>query len=92
MQTDRQRDPHTELEETWEMKFPQLPYYRERDTQRRKAANFIFIYLFFCGENPSKSPPPMKTYMVKGTFWKISKKKKEIATFSGGKQKKRVLK
>jgi len=57
------------------MKFPQLPYYRERDTQRRKAANFIFIYLFFCGENPSKSPPPMKTYMVKGTFWKISKKK-----------------
>jgi hypothetical protein len=30
----------------------------------------------------------MKTYMVKRAFWKISKKKKEIATFPGGGKKK----
>jgi hypothetical protein len=58
--TDREREkkkkPHTELEETREMKFLQLLYYRKRHTQRRKAANLIFIYLFICGENPLKSP------------------------------------
>jgi hypothetical protein len=27
---------------------------------------------------------PMKTYMVKRAFWKISQKKNQIATFPGG--------
>jgi hypothetical protein len=42
----RERDPHTELEETREIKFPQLLYYQERNTQKRKPANFIFTNLF----------------------------------------------
>jgi hypothetical protein len=29
----------------------------------------------------------MKTYMVKRVFWKISKKKNQIATFPGGEKK-----
>jgi hypothetical protein len=60
--TDTKRDPHTELEETREMKFPQLLYYRERDTQRRKAAFFFFFPLCVCPKSAEKSP--MKTYMV----------------------------
>jgi hypothetical protein len=51
-----------------------------KHTQRHKAANFIFILFIFCGENPLKSPP-VKTYMVKRAFWKISKKKTKSPHF-----------
>jgi len=74
----------------------------ETHTQRRKAANFIFIFILFLWRK-SVEKSPMKTYMVKRVFWKISKKKTkswhfqegkkknfEIATFWGGK--KQVLK
>ncbi len=95
----RERDPHTELEETREMKFPKLLYYWERHTRRRKIANFIFI--FICDENPPKSPPWKHTWWSE-RFGKFPKEKLnhhisrreffffEIATFWGGK--KQVLK
>ncbi len=100
--TDTKRDPHVELEETREMKFSQLLYYWERHTQKRKAANFIFFFIYFDDENSSKSP------LWKHTWWsecfeKFPKKKTksphfqeanffffEIATFWG--RKKQVLK
>ncbi len=62
--------------------FFKLYLFRERHTQRHKAAYF---YLFiFCDENPLKSP------LVKRAFWKISKKKPKSPHFQEGK--KRVLK
>ncbi len=47
---------------------------QERHTQRRKAAVFIFILFILWRKSVEKSP--VKTYMVKRAYWKISKKKK----------------
>jgi hypothetical protein len=41
---------------------PPVSLHQERHTQRRKAANFIFILFIFCDENPLKSPPWKHTW------------------------------
>jgi hypothetical protein len=70
---------HTELEETREMKFLQPLYYQERHTQRRKAANLFILKKNLWQKSVKKSP--VKTYMVKQAFWKISKKKTKSRHF-----------
>ncbi len=98
--THKERHPHTELEDTRKMKFPQLFYHQETHTQRCKVANFIYYY-FFCGKNMPKSPPWKYTWWSErfGKFPKkklnhdISRREKksfEIVTFWRGK--KQVLK
>jgi hypothetical protein len=72
--TEREKDSHPELEDTRKMKFPQLLYYGETHTQRRKVANFIYLFIFFCGENLPKSPPWKHTWWSK-RFGKFPKKK-----------------
>jgi hypothetical protein len=62
---------------------------QERHTQRRKAANFIFILFIFFDENPLKSPPWKRTWWSEH-FGKFSKKKLNRHISRRGK--KRVLK
>ncbi len=64
---------------------PLVSLNQERHTQRRKAANFIFVLFIFC-DKKSVEKSPMKTYMVKRAFWKISKKKKKSPHFQEGKK------
>jgi hypothetical protein len=65
------------------LRSPLVSLNRERHTQRRKAANFIFY--FFMVKFVEKSP--MKTYMVKRVFWKIFKTKIKSTYFQEGKKK-----
>jgi hypothetical protein len=53
---------------------PQISLNKERHTQRRKAAIFIFILFIFCDKNPLKSPPWKHTCWSEH-FGKFPKKK-----------------
>jgi hypothetical protein len=68
---------------------PLVSLNQERHTQRHKAANLFFFLIFFLWRK-SVEKSPMKTYMVKRAFWKISKKK--LNRHISRKGKKRVLK
>jgi hypothetical protein len=71
------------------MKFPQLLYYRENTHKGAKQLIYLFKKKILWQKSAEKSP--MKTYMVKRAFWKISKKKTKLPHFQEGK-KKRILK
>ncbi len=58
----------------WTLWSPLVSLNQERHTQSRKAANFIFILLFFCDKNPLKSPPWKHTWWSEH-FGKFPKKK-----------------
>jgi hypothetical protein len=61
------------------MKFPQLLYYRERDTQRRKEANSIlFIYLFVA---KIRQKVPHENIYGEGNFLENSPPKKKSPHF-----------
>ncbi len=80
----RERDPHTELEEPERWNFRNC-FTTKRDTHRRKAANFIFTYFFFCGENLSKFPH--ENIHGETSVLEISKKKTKSSHFQEGKKK-----
>jgi hypothetical protein len=62
--------------------------YFERDhTQRRKAVNFNFNFILFCGENLLKSPP-WKTYGEASILENFQKKKTKLPHFQEGEKKK----
>jgi hypothetical protein len=65
---------------------PPVSLNKERHTQRRKAANFIFILFIFCDENPLKGPPWKHTWWSEH-FGKFSKKKTKSPRFQEGKNK-----
>jgi hypothetical protein len=61
----------------------------ERDAHKGAKQLFLFLFLFFCGENPPKSPPGeasvLENFQKKKTksphFQEGKKKSFEIATF-----------
>jgi hypothetical protein len=73
----------------WTLWSPPVSLNQERHTQRRKAANFIFILFIYYDENPLKSPPWKHTWW-REHFGKFPKKKLNRHISRRGK--KRVLK
>ncbi len=68
------------------LRSPPVSLNQERQTQRRKATNFIFILFIFCDENPLKSPPWKHTWWSEH-FEKFPKKKTKSPHFQEGKKK-----
>ncbi len=65
---------------------PPFSLNQERHTQTRKTANFIYLFIYFCDENPLNSPPWKHTWWSEH-FGKFSEKKTKSPHFQEGKKK-----
>jgi hypothetical protein len=53
-----------------------LGFFKPRETHTKAQSSYFYFYFIYFLWRKSVEKSPMKTYMVKRAFWKISKKKK----------------
>jgi L-2-hydroxyglutarate oxidase LhgO len=62
-------------------------FFKPRETRTKAQSNYFYFYFIYFLWRKSVEKSPMKTYMVKRAFWKISKKKTKSPHFQEGKKK-----
>jgi hypothetical protein len=83
--THRERDPHTELEETREIKFSQLLYYKKDTKKNTKQLILILFFNFFVAKIRQKVPHEnihgeasvLQNFQKKKLNYDISKREKK---------------